>query len=312
MSVLRWEVEGRNWPHRAASRFVSAAGLRWHVQIMGSGPPLVLLHGTGAATHSWREVLPLLAADYTVIAPDLPGHGFTTGRPRGGLSLPGMAEAVAGLLAALDAAHPAGIVGHSAGAAVALQIVRQADPQDRAAAAIPLVGLNPALMPFPGLAARLFPSLARLLFVNPLVPRMMAGIASLPGEPERFLERATGSSVDAAGLAGYRTLFRNPGHCAGAIEMMASWDLEGLSGALATLTNPVLLVHAERDSAVPLDSIERAAVRLPHARLDVWPALGHLAHEQRPDLAALAIRRHVEAERDVRHGLATADREGTG
>ncbi len=49
-----WAVEGRDWPHREASRFVEAAGLRWHVQEFGSpdAPTLLLLHGTGAATHS--------------------------------------------------------------------------------------------------------------------------------------------------------------------------------------------------------------------------------------------------------------------
>ncbi|MEL4403125.1 alpha/beta fold hydrolase, partial [Shewanella algae] len=82
------------WPNRDSSRFVEAGGLVWHVQQMGSGPPILLLHGTGAATHSWRGVMPLLARDFTVIAPDLPGHGFTRGRPRGGLTLPGMAGAV--------------------------------------------------------------------------------------------------------------------------------------------------------------------------------------------------------------------------
>ena len=41
----RWDVEGRDWPNRAASRFVDAGQLRWHVQVMGEGPVLLLLHG---------------------------------------------------------------------------------------------------------------------------------------------------------------------------------------------------------------------------------------------------------------------------
>ena len=56
-----WEHDGRDWPNRTASRFVSAAGIVWHVQVAGEGPALLLLHGTGAATHSWAGVLPLLA-----------------------------------------------------------------------------------------------------------------------------------------------------------------------------------------------------------------------------------------------------------
>ena len=281
-------VEGRDWPNRTASRFIDAGGLRWHVQIAGTGPAIVLLHGTGAASHSWRDILPDLASGATVIAPDLPGHGVTRGRPRGGLTLPGMAQVLGELLGTLGVAGPVLLVGHSAGAAIALQLAHDRDRGDR------VLGFNPALMPFPGLAARLFPSLAKLLFLNPLVPRMMAGMAGWPGETERFLKRATGSTIGPEGLAAYRKLFTNPDHCAGAMGMMANWDLEAFGRILPGIAAPVRLIHSDRDSAVPLDSVERAAALLPHARLDVWPGLGHLAHEERPDLAVAAIREHVD------------------
>ncbi len=87
---------GRDWPNREASRFVTAGGLTWHVQEAGEGPVLLLVHGTGAATHSWRGLMPLLARDFRVIAPDLPGHGFTD--PLRTPSLPRMARALAELL----------------------------------------------------------------------------------------------------------------------------------------------------------------------------------------------------------------------
>ncbi|MFN5717015.1 MAG: alpha/beta fold hydrolase, partial [Bradyrhizobium sp.] len=77
MSGLVWSRDGTDWPNRNASVFVEAAGIRWHVQRMGEGPSLLLIHGTGAATHSWRDMLPLLARHFSVVAPDLPGHGFT-------------------------------------------------------------------------------------------------------------------------------------------------------------------------------------------------------------------------------------------
>lgn len=283
---LDWARDGADWPNRAASRFVPTPGVKWHVQVMGRGPALLLLHGTGAASHSWRAVLPALAKDFTVIAPDLPGHGFTRGRPPGGLTLPGMAQAVAALTAELGLT-PAGLVGHSAGAAIALQMTL-GQP-----GAVPVLGFNPALLPFPGLAARLFPAFARLLFVNPFVPRMLAGIARVPGETERFLGRATGSTIDAAGLACYARLFGHAGHCAGAIEMMARWDLATLARQLPAIAAPVHLVHSRGDRAVPLAAVEEAAGLLPRASLEVLPGLGHLAHEERPDLAVAAIRRHL-------------------
>jgi magnesium chelatase accessory protein len=280
---LRWESDGRDWPNRAASRFVEAAGLVWHVQEMGTGPAILLLHGTGAATHSWRALMPLLAQRYRVIAPDLPGHGFTRGRPRKGLTLPGMAEALAGLLSALDV-QPELLVGHSAGAAIALRMV-----SDSAARAPAVIGLNPALMPFPGAFAPLFQSLAHVLVLNPLVTRLLAWSARREGETARFLSKATGSRIDAAGLQGYATLFGNARHCRGALEMMASWDLAGLQREMPAITAPVLLLHADRDSAVPTSAVEQAARLLPDARMTILTGLGHLAHEERPDLVAEAI-----------------------
>ena len=107
----------RTGPTGTASGFVEAAGIRWHVQRMGQGPPLLLIHGTGAATHSWRGLLPLLAPHFSVIAPDLPGHGFTQSPPAHRLSLPGMAADIGVLLRKLEV-RPEIVVGHSAGAAI--------------------------------------------------------------------------------------------------------------------------------------------------------------------------------------------------
>lgn len=288
---LRWDVEGRDWPHREASRFVPVGRLVWHVQQTGSGPTILLLHGTGAATHSWRGVMPLLAEELTVIAPDLPGHGFTRGRPAGGLTLTGMARAIGDLLDETGMV-PALVAGHSAGAAIALQLLHERG------AGVPLVGFNAAIMPFPGLAARIAPALAKTLFVNPFAPRIFAHMASIPGETERFLKRSTGSRIDAAGLAAYRTLFTNSRHCEGALAMMANWDLDRLKRLLPRISNPVHLVHSRGDTAVPLSSVEQACALLPECQLEVLAGLGHLAHEEAPD-QALRIIRAVAAQRGV-------------
>lgn len=280
MSALRWDRDGRDWPNRASSRFVEAAGLRWHVQVAGEGPALLLLHGTGASCHSWRDMVEPLTRQFTVIAPDLPGHAFTTGRLAGGPTLPGIADAVDRLLDTLEV-RPATVVGHSAGAAIALQMAHR-EP-------VPVIGFSPALMPFPGLAARLFPALAKVLFVNPLIPSIFARMARVPGETERFLHRATNSRIDAVGLRCYATLLGNSGHCAGALAMMANWDLAALRDRLPRIDAQVQLVHGTRDNAVPLDSVRQACRLLPRAELELIDGLGHLAHEERPELATRLV-----------------------
>ncbi len=136
MKAPRWDVEGRDWPNRAASRFVEAAGYRWHVQVMGQGPVMLMLHGSGAATHSWAGLAPLLAKHFTLVAPDLPGHGFTAMPPGFRLGLPDMARDVRVLLKALDLT-PAYVVAHSAGAAVAIRMGATKEDFDRTCAVHP-------------------------------------------------------------------------------------------------------------------------------------------------------------------------------
>ncbi|WP_242186285.1 alpha/beta fold hydrolase BchO [Sphingomonas sp. CARO-RG-8B-R24-01] len=282
MSRARWSEEGRDWPNRASSRFVDAGRVRWHVQVMGAGPVVLLVHGTGAATHSWRDLAPLLAQRFTVVAPDLPGHGFTTGRPAGGLAMPALARALGDLLDALDVA-PDLVVGHSAGAAIALRMVL-----DRRIRPAGVVGLSSALMPFPGLAAKVFPTLARMLFVNPFAPHLVAAMARGPGDAERFLRQATGSRIATDGVALYRALFATSDQVAGAITMMASWDLEAFARDLPKVTVPTLLIHGAADRAIPSASVRQAAALLPDSRVELLPGLGHLAHEERPaDIAGL-------------------------
>lgn len=283
---LDWSREGLIWPHREASEFVTSGAARWHVQRMGSGEPLLLIHGTGASVHSWRDVMPLLAETHEVIAVDLPRHAFTTGHAPDSLSLPRMAGELARLLQTLDIT-PAGIIGHSAGAALALQLALDHGYTG------PIVGLNSALRPFPGIGAQLFPAVAKLFLVNPLVPRIFSGSLMRAGETERFLKKSTGSTIDAAGMACYSALFRNPAHAKGALAMMANWDLPSLKARMGRVSNPVLLVHSDRDAAIPLDWTREASGWMKTARLEVLPGLGHLAHEEAPDEAVRLIREYL-------------------
>lgn len=282
-----WETDGLDWPHREASRFVEAAGLRWHVQTLGSGPVLLLLHGTGAATHSWRGLLPILAERFTVVAPDLPGHGFTQTPPSFRLSLPGMARQVGELMERLDL-RPRLLVGHSAGAAIAIRASLDGRLKSQG-----IVGVNAALRPFRGAAGDVFPVLAKLLFLNPLAPRVFAWAGQDRGRVERLMVE-TGSTVDPAGLDQYARLFRRPGHVAGALGMMANWNLKPLERALSRLQPRLLLVAAEKDRAVPPEDAPAIAARAPAGTALPLPGLGHLAHEEAPAVVADILFRFAE------------------
>jgi len=282
-ATLQWTTDGRDWPNREASRFVDVGGVRWHVQCMGQGPTLLLLHGTGGSTHSWRDLLPLLGANFSLVAPDLPGHGFSAPLPAAQRSLPGMARATAELLRALQAT-PQAVLGHSAGGALMLRMALDG-ALDRAT----LLGLNAALLPFEGWASVLYPTMARLLARQRWAALMAAWRAKDPMAVRRLIA-STGSTLDERGIALYQRLMRSPGHVAGALRMMADWDLPGLQRDLGRLQRTLHLIVGERDATVPAEQAERVAARVGRCKLHRLPALGHLAHEEAPQaVAALAL-----------------------
>ena len=288
--ALDWERDGPAWPHAERSRFVQSAGLRWHVQqFPGPGdrsPCVLLLHGTGASTHSWRALAPLLAQRFEVIAPDLPGHAFTGLPPQGvgspQLTLPGMARALQDLLQVLQR-EPAWVVGHSAGAAIAVRM-----GLDGLIAPQRLAGINAALLPLGGLAGPLFSPVAKLMAATPLVPQLFARRARDPAVLARLLQR-TGSVLDDAGTALYQRLVSSPAHAQGALGMMANWDLPRLAADLPRLTLPLDLLVGTRDHTVPPAQASQCLARLPAAsrgRLVRLDNLGHLAHEENAALVA--------------------------
>jgi magnesium chelatase accessory protein len=276
---LDWDVDGRDWPNREASSFVHAAGMRWHVQVSGEGPVLLLLHGTGSSTHTWRRVAPLICKHAKVVAIDLPGHAFTDTPPRDGLTLPGMSSRIGELLAILKI-EPAIVAGHSAGAAILIRMALERAIRPRS-----IVSINGALLPFEGFPGSVFSPLAKALVLNPLVPRLFAWRAQSRDAVRRLLE-GTGSSVESTDVDFYSRLFTCVAHVSGTLAMMAGWDLAPLERDMGRLDVPLFLLAGERDRAVPPTDADKIADRIPVASVLRLGGLGHLAHEERPDVVA--------------------------
>lgn len=268
-------AEGRN--------VVDADGLRWCVQQAGQGAQtLLLLHGTGASMHSFQPLLPLLAETFHCIVPDLPGHG-DSGRPRRDqLTMAGMGAALAALLAVLGR-QPDVVLGHSAGAALAVRMALDGRIAPRC-----IVAVNGAFLPFGGPAAPLLSPLARLLYAQRWVPRLFARRAADVGVVRRLIE-GTGSFLDDAGIAAYQRLMQRPGHAEAALGMMAHWDLAQLARDLPRLQTPLHLLVAANDRAVPAALAHRVASLCASADITPLPGLGHLAHEEAPQAVARCL-----------------------
>jgi magnesium chelatase accessory protein len=283
-SVHDAPIRSQNWPNHEHSKFILRGNIRWHVQRMGSGPALLLLHGTGASSHSFRDLMPLLAKHFTVIAPDLPGHAFTEVPHWFDPTLPTMSAALEELIDALGVA-PRIAVGHSAGAAILARMTLDGglDPDL-------LVGIGAALVPFNGVARAVFPRTARLLAVaSKIVDLKVSETESV----ERLL-RKTGSFLDASGVELYRRLSERPGHVSAVLSMMSRWNVEPLFEELPQLRAPFLFLAGERDRAVPIAQQREVASRVPHGKLVVIDDAGHLAHEERPELVARVILAEID------------------
>lgn len=291
---MDWTTDLPRWSHPTLSRRVSVRPVDWHVQDTARGdthsahpgdrPMVLLLHGTGASTHTWRAVLPMLADDYRVVALDLPGHGFSRGSAQR-MSLQAMTEDLIRLIED-QGWQPDAIVGHSAGAAVALNVAHRRD--------IPkVIGLNPALEQFEGVAEWLFPVMAKLLALNPFTANMFS-FAANRFQTAQILGN-TGSTLCDEGLSYYTRLLQDRAHVNGALQMMASWSLTAFERKLPEITADTLLIAAANDQTIAPDVAHRAARRLPNAVVETLPDLGHLAHEEAPEAVVPLMRRFLPA-----------------
>jgi magnesium chelatase accessory protein len=268
-----------DWPFRAHARQARARPHDWCVIDHGAGPEVLLLHGAGASGHSFRHLIPALSG-WRVIVPDLPGQGFTRAGSRSRFGIEPMAEDLARLLAQ-EGWAPKVVIGHSAGAALGLQL----------STLIPLqavVGINAALGQFEGAAGFLFPLLARALSVTPFVPSLVSRMWGNEAKV-RSLLAGTGSPLDDAGVAQYLALVRRADHVDGTLGMMAQWRIDRLMARAPQLTVRTLLLATAGDRIVPPRISRRAAEMLPRAEYLELPSLGHLAHEEDAGLVAAAI-----------------------
>ena len=276
-SQTAWHAAAEFWPRADSSRFVEVGDIDFHVQVSGAGEDVLLLHGAGASAHSFSGLAARLSEGYRVIAPDLPGQGFSTLLPLEAVGLVPFADYLRELMSALEAT-PRWIIGHSAGAALGAQYALDTDTPPKG-----MLCINAAFNPFGSIAAPLFSKTAKWFARSHWLPKVLASPA-LRWRATGSMLADTGSAVDPLMSRCYDTLLGNPDHIAGTLRMMAGWDLPPLLRRLSLLQAPVWLVAAEGDRTIPPERSNSVAQDLPLARSVRVPNLGHLAHEENPDI----------------------------
>ena len=268
---MKWPDDADGWPMREYSHHVLCRPHRWHIQRAGQGKRLLLVHGAGGASQSWRNLFPLLTSQCEVIAVDLPGQGFTRSGAHSRHGLDSMSEDLLSLMRTLDF-QPEAIIGHSAGAAIAMRMTELEGSGNA------VFGINAALSNFEGVAGWLFPFLAKALALTPFAASVFA--ATTTRASVRQLLTGTGSQIDSAGEDLYYRLAKNADHVDGTLSMMAQWSLDDFLLRLNRFSNATHLLVGANDKAVPPKVSERVCQALPNASLTVLDGTGHLAHEE--------------------------------
>ncbi len=272
-----------DWPNRAFSQSIRIGKIEWHVQISGTGPVVLLLHGTGASAHSWAEVIPELAKVSTVVAPDLPGHGFTRGAKIASLTLPQIAAELDALIDALKISSPVLVVGHSAGAPLGLRWALNTPRRPQA-----LIGFNPSLVGPPAVYTRLFAPFIVPLATSPIVANIVATLGARTRMVDRLLD-STRSKLSLLQRARYATLFNDPSHVRGAMGFMAAADLPAIMASAATLDVATTFVLGSKDEWIPERPVCVVMSRyFPGAKILQWDG-GHVLHEEFPGEAAALV-----------------------
>jgi 3-oxoadipate enol-lactonase len=225
----------------------------------------VLLHGLGSSCRDWEFQEAALDAHYRVVAVDLPGHGGSS-EVRGPVTIEGMADHVAALLAEIDAG-PAHVVGLSLGACVALRLGLQAPACVRSLTLVnPFARVQPS---GPRDVARLLLRLTMLGVAPMRVVGAHVARGLFPWPDQRALYESAVSSLGATPRRGY----------AAALRALAQFDARG---QVAAIRRPTLVVAGDRDSMVPLAPKLRLAAAIPGARMVVVPASGHATPYDQP------------------------------
>ena len=272
-----------NWPNREHSRIISVGDLDWHVQLMGKGPVVLLLHGTGSSTHSWSDIIPLLESHAQVLVPDLPGHAYTLGAKLEDLTLDQIARSLLVLIDQLGIEAPSIVVGHSAGAPLALRYAVAASKPPKL-----VIALNPSFIPPPPVYTSFFGPLLGPITRSSTLSSLLASLSPSLGMVDKLLD-STNTILPEARRVYYRKLFERSDHVRGSMNFMAAADIEKVLKEANLYHGKLICVLGNEDAWIPAKPLEKIIQDyFPAAEVLKWEG-GHIMHELEPSKVAQLI-----------------------
>ena len=262
-------------------QFVTLHGHRRAFVKAGSGPALLLLHGLACDHTSWDPVIKDLAKRYTVIAPDLLGHGLSD-KPRADYSLGGYANGMRDLLTVLGVERVT-VVGHSFGGGVAMQFAYQFPERTERMILLAPGGFGPEVSPF-----------IKLIQAPGWEPLMhlltQPGIRHVSTAAMRTLASSgVGRARDLAEVADIMESWKDPRtrfairHLVRAVIDWKGQIVTMTDRAYLTETMPMLVIWGRDDQVLPVRHVNTAASLASQAVTEVFPNSGHFPHKDHPD-----------------------------
>ena len=271
-------------------REIEVEGLPTRYLTAGEGLPLLLLHGVGDNAFDWRWVIPTLARNHRVYAPDLPGSGGSA-KPVADYSPTFLTRFVGAFLDAVGVDHAA-VVGNSLGGLVGLRLALSEPERVTALGLVDSAGLG-----------RKVAFSLRSLSVPGYGKLAVAWGKKRPGAAQRVLGRTAllfsrPWRVPRGWLTEQYRLARLPGFLEAQLATLCSQvrlrgQREVLLDRLPDLRTPTLVVWGERDRVLPPSQAHEAIARLPNGSLELIPDCGHLPHVEHPERFAAILGRFL-------------------
>lgn len=263
----------------AHQRWVRIGGRAVNVIELGTGPPLVFIHGLSGSWQNWLEQLPVFARDHRVVAFDLPGFGASE-MPSEPISISGYARLVDALFSELGIAGAA-VVGNSMGGFIGAELAIAFPPRVERLVLVSAAGLSiqhyrneRALAALRTVDRRLaayagwLGSRSDALTRRPRARRLIFSVVA--HRPDRLPAALVAEQVRGSGKPGFVP----------ALDALTSYPIHDRLGEIAC---PTLIVWGTDDMLVPVRDADEFERLIPNARKVVWPQTGHLAMLERPE-----------------------------
>ncbi len=258
----------------------------------GDGPVILLLHGITSSSRTWKAITPRLARDYTVIAPDLLGHGHSA-KPEGDYSLGGYASGIRDLMIALGIPKVT-VVGHSLGGGVAMQFAYQFPQRVSRLALVATGGIGPEVNPILRAAALPGAELVLPVLFNPTVRnalfRFRRGVSSIGLKPNPDLEGVADGFASLTRADARRAFLDTVRSVIGPAGQRVSAD----DRLYLTAEIPSLIVWGDHDRIIPVEHARTAHRLMPGSRLEIFANAGHFPFNDDPERFARILREFIE------------------